>query len=111
MRRAVLLLVIAAMLALPTSALAKVKVVSKTSSVKRGSNATLTVSVSPPNKCSIEIAYKTKVSEAKGLHAKRPVGGRVTWTWKVGTNTTPGRWTIAVSCGSAGTLKTSFRVT
>jgi hypothetical protein len=28
----------------------------------------------------------------------------------VGTRTTPGRWGIVVSCGSAGTLRTSFVV-
>jgi micrococcal nuclease len=110
MRRPVLLLVVAISLVIPTSALARVRLVSMTSPVSAGSDATLTVSVSPARKCSIEIAYKTRKSEAKGLHPKQPHNGRVSWTWKVGTNTTKGRWTIVVSCGSAGTLKTSFLV-
>jgi hypothetical protein len=77
MRRSVLLLVVAVALAIPASVSARVRLVSITSPVKAGSNATLTVSVSPARKCSIEIAYKTRKSEAKGLHAKRPSNGRV----------------------------------
>jgi hypothetical protein len=53
--------------------------------------------------------YKSGASSAAGLYPKR--GVRISWTWKVGTRTTPGRWPITVSCGSAGTLRTSFVVT
>jgi len=57
------------------------------------------------------VYYKSGPSHAAGLYPKRPVGGRVSWTWKVGTRTTPGRWPIRVSCGSAGSFRTSFRTT
>jgi hypothetical protein len=95
-------------LAIPTAASARVRLVSVTSPVSPGSYATLTAAVSPSRTCSITVFYKSGPSHAQGLYPK--VGGRVSWTWKVGTRTTPGRWPITVACGSAGTLHTSFVV-
>src|SRR2546425_8155859 len=38
----------------------------------------------------------------RGLDAKTSDGaGNVSWTWIVGSNTTPGQWPIHVTCGSA----------
>ena len=77
----------------------------------RGNPVTLTARVSSSRvRCSITVYYKSGPSRAQGLYPKRPVHGRVGWTWLVGTRTTPGRWPILVSCGRAGTLRTSFRV-
>ena len=77
----------------------------------RGNPVTLTARVSSSRvTCSIVVYYKSGSSHAKGLYPKRPAQGRVSWTWLVGTRTTPGRWPIVVRCGSAGTLRTSFRV-
>jgi hypothetical protein len=103
-----LISVLVAALALPASASARVRLVHVTSPISAGSYATLTASVSPSRTCSIIVHYKSGPSHAQGLYSKRPVNGRVSWTWKVGTRTTPGRWAITVSCGSAGTLDTSF---
>jgi hypothetical protein len=100
--------VLAVALALPAAASARVRLIHVTSPVSAGSYATLRASVSPSRTCSITVYYKSGPSHAQGLYPKRPVGGRVSWTWKVGTRTTPGRWPIVVSCGSAGTLRTSF---
>jgi hypothetical protein len=111
MRRFVVALAVTAALVLPTVAAAKVRLASVTSPVSAGSYATLTASVSPARACSITVYYMSGPSEAQGLYPKRPVRGRVSWTWKVGTRTTPGRWSIVVSCGSAGSLRTSFVVT
>jgi hypothetical protein len=118
-RRAVVLLAAVAALAIPvssagassltTTASAGVRLVSVTSPINHGGYATLTVSVSPAKTCSITVYYKSGPSSAAGLYPKR--GSRISWTWKVGTRTTPGRWPISVSCGSAGTLQTSFVVT
>jgi hypothetical protein len=88
---------------------AGVRLVSVTSPINHGGYGTLTVSVSPAKTCSITVYYKSGPSSAAGLYPKR--GSRISWTWKVGTRTTPGRWPINVSCGSAGTLQTSFVVT
>jgi hypothetical protein len=98
-----------AALVLPAAAQARVKLV-RVSTSYPGDYATLTAAVSPARRCSIIVHYKSGPSRAQGLYAKTPRGGRVSWTWKVGTNTTPGRWAITVSCGSAGTLRTSFLV-
>jgi hypothetical protein len=97
-------------LAIPSAASARVRLVSVTSPVSPGSYATLKGAVSLSRTCSITVYYKSGPSEAQGLYPKRPIGGRVSWTWKVGMRTTPGRRPITVSCGSAGTLHTSFVV-
>jgi hypothetical protein len=104
-------LLAAVVLAVPTSASARVRLVHVTSPISAGSYATLTASVTSLRTCSITVYYKSGPSRAQGLYPKRPAGGRVSWTWKVGTRTTPGRWPIEVRCGPAGTLHTSFQVT
>jgi hypothetical protein len=89
-----------------------VRLVHVTSPISAGSYATLVARVSPSRvNCSITVYYKSGPSHAAGLYSKRPTAGRVSWTWKVGTRTTPGRWAIRVSCGAAGVLRTSFRTT
>jgi hypothetical protein len=104
------LAVVAVALALPASASARVRLVSVTSPASPGSYATLSASVSSTHTCSIIVNYMSGPSHAQGLYSKRSAHGRISWTWMVGTRTTPGRWGIVVSCGSAGTLRTSFVV-
>jgi hypothetical protein len=87
------------------------RLVRVSSPVSRGNYATLVARVRPSRLCSIGVYYKSGRSTAQGLYPKRPIAGRVRWTWKVGTRTTPGRWPIRVSCGSAGAFRTSFVVT
>jgi hypothetical protein len=100
-----------AVLAVPATAAASVRLKGITSQARAGSYATLAVSVSRPAICSITVNYKSGPSHAAGLYPKRSSAGRVSWTWKVGTRTTPGRWAIDVYCGSAGSLHTSFITT
>ena len=109
MRRLIVTLAVVAALAVTSAAGASVRGVGITSPIRHGSYATLTVSVSRTSTCSITVFYKSGPSEAAGLYPKR--GKRISWSWRVGTRTTPGRWPITVSCGSAGTLRTSFVVT
>jgi hypothetical protein len=104
-----LTIAVVVILALPATASALVRLAAVTSPISHGSYATLTVMVSPAATCSITVYYKSGASRAAGLYPKR--GSRISWTWKVGTRTTPGRWPIIVSCGAAGTLRTSFAVT
>jgi hypothetical protein len=82
-----------------------------TSPVSRGDYATLVARVVPSRLCTITVTYASGPSRSKSLYPKRPHNGRVSWTWKVGTRTTPGRWPIRVACGSAGSFRTSFVVT
>jgi hypothetical protein len=109
-RSAVVSLLAASALVLPAAASARVRLLSITSPAFPGHYATLRAAVSPAQTCSITVYYKSGPSRAQGLYPKRAVGGRVSWTWFVGTRTTPGRWPIFVSCGNAGTLRTSFVV-
>ena len=77
----------------------------------RGQNATLQASTSPNTSCGIEVDYKSGPSTAAGLVPKTSdASGHVSWTWKVGSNTTPGSWPITVTCGGA-TAKTYISVT
>jgi hypothetical protein len=112
MRLWFLLLTLAVVGALTTagSASAQVRLLSVTSPASPGGHATLTASVAPTRTCSITVYYRSGPSRAQGLYSKRATGGSVSWTWMVGTRTTAGRWPIVVSCGSAGTLRTSFAV-
>ena len=103
-------LVVAFSFVVTAAADARVRLLSVTSPIRHGAYATLLAGVSPARRCSITVYYKSGRSIAQGLYPKRPHNGRVSWTWKVGTRTTPWRWPIVVSCGSAGTLRTSFVV-
>jgi hypothetical protein len=111
-RRVILVIAATATLVLAPAGSARVRLVGiSPQPAHRGNPVTLTARVSPSHvTCSITVEYKSGPSHAKGLYPKRPSGGRVGWTWLVGTRTTPGRWPIVVRCGSAGTLRTSFRV-
>ncbi len=97
----------------PPSAAAsgKVKFVSVTSPISAGSDATLVVEAPSGATCSIVVTYKSGPSSAAGLYPQSAHSGRISWTWTVGTRTTPGRWPIDVSCGAAGSLHASFDVT
>jgi len=111
MRGLILVALALAAFALPSTAAASVRVKSVTSPISAGAHATLTVSVTRSATCSITVNYKSGPSHAAGLYSKRAIAGRVSWTWMVGTRTTPGRWTIDVYCGAAGSLHTSFVTT
>jgi len=79
--------------------------------VGRGSSATLQAKTAPHTSCSIEVDYKSGPSKAAGLGpATSDASGNVSWTWKVGANTTPGSWPIIVTCGS-GSAQTAINVT
>jgi hypothetical protein len=92
-----------------SSGSAGVRLVQVTSPVSAGSEASVTVAVSPAQTCLITVRYKSGPSEAAGLYPQR--GTRITWTWTVGSRTTPGRWPIVVSCARGGSVQTSFVVT
>lgn len=95
----------------PTVAQTVVKFLNAPLTVHQGSNATLQVKTSPNTSCSIEVDYKSGASTAAGLVTKNSDGsGNVSWTWKVGANTTPGSWPITVTCGN-GSAQTQINVT
>lgn len=89
-------------------------VVSLTSPVAPFTDATIQVQTTAGARCAITVLYKSGPSRAKGLFSQTADGkGRITWRWRVGSNTTPGRWPIVIRCekgGDAGELRTSFEV-
>jgi hypothetical protein len=90
------------------AASARVTKAAFSASVAAGDQATLSVKVSPKARCTIKVVYKTGTSRAKGLSAK--TAAAITWTWRVGSNTTPGLWPITVDCGKSGKLALRLRV-
>ncbi|SRR6266851_490414 len=91
-----------------------ITLISVTSPAAPFTDATLTISTTPGANCSITVHYKSGPSRAKGLVPKvASNSGRVSWTWRVGSNTTPGRWPIVVTCEKGtdrGELRTEFQV-
>lgn len=91
-----------------------ISLVSLSSPVAPFTDATIQIQTTPGANCSITVLYKSGPSKAKGLYPRTADGrGRVAWRWRVGSNTTPGRWPIVVRCerdGDTGELKTSFEV-
>ncbi|HEX8221546.1 MAG TPA: hypothetical protein VF914_20325 [Chloroflexia bacterium] len=79
-------------------------------SVRRNSYATATVKTTPGGSCTLTVRYKSGPSKAAGVGTKRAApNGLVSWTWKVGGNTTKGTWPVIITCGST-TLRTSVTV-
>ncbi len=77
--------------------LLSLEIVSVTSPVAPGSKATLTAKTLPGAQCTIIVYYLSGPSKASGLNLKNAdITGTVSWTWKVGTNTTRGSWRIVV---------------
>jgi len=92
-----------------------IEIKSATSYIGRGYNATLTAQTLPDADCSITVYYKSGPSRAQGLYPKKAdSNGNVSWTWKVGTTTTPGSWRIVVRAslnGETASQQTYFTVT
>ena len=91
-----------------------VSVISLSSPVAPFDDATIQVQTRPGANCHITVLYKSGPSRARGLIPQSADSkGRIAWTWRVGSNTTPGRWPIVITCekdGERGELRTSFEV-
>ena len=93
---------------LPT---AGITLVSLTSPIARGANATLAVRVVPGATCTPGVIYKSGPSKARGLEPKTAGSdGRVSWTWNVYEKTTPGTWKVTVDCTPGGHAEWPFVV-
>ncbi len=88
-----------------------VTITSLISPVAQGSSATLRARTAAGAACTITVVYKSGPSSAQGLGPKTADGsGAVSWTWTVGSRTTPGSWPVTVTC-SAGDASTSAGTT
>jgi hypothetical protein len=76
----------------------------------QGNPATATVQTAPRASCSIDVEYKSGPSQAAGLDPKTASGtGVVSWTWLVGTRTTPGEWPVTVTCSKGSDSQSDQR--
>ena len=91
-----------------------ISVISLTSPIKPGANATLQIQTTPGADCTITVHYKSGPSQAAGLGSQfANSNGIATWSWKVGSRTTPGVWEIVVAArheGQTETLTIPFEV-
>ncbi len=63
---------------------------------------TLQAQSAPGTLCTITVIYRSGPSHAQGLDPKTSdATGNVSWTWFVGSSTSPGKSPIVVSCGAA----------
>jgi micrococcal nuclease len=70
--------------------------------VRRGATASVAAKTSARIGCTITVQYKSGPSKAAGIVPKTSdASGNVSWSWKVGTNTTPGSWSVIITCGGA----------
>ena len=83
--------------------LLSIQIVSVTSPVKAGTSATLVVQTKSNAECTITVYLKSGPSTAAGLTKKNADSdGNTSWTWKVGSSTTPGTYKIVVTAGLGG---------
>ncbi len=69
--------------------------------VHPGDEATVSVKTTPNTEGSIEVDYKSGPSHAKGLDPKKSdQNGVLSWSWFVGTHTTPGTYNVILTIGS-----------
>jgi hypothetical protein len=77
-----------------------VQVVSSNLYVRHGRSASVTVKGAKHARGTITVYYKSGPSKAKGLYAKTSDSrGYVSWSWIVGSRTTPGTYTVHITLG------------
>ncbi len=80
-----------------------IDVISLTSPISAGGMASLSINTLPGAACTITVYFKSGPSQAAGLGGQTAGSdGTVTWTWKVGSRTTPGTWRIVVTANLNG---------
>src|SRR5207247_3403049 len=76
-----------------------IEITSLTSPVSPGSSARLEIQTAAGAVCNILVVYKSGPSQARGLEPKvADTRGQISWVWRVGTNTSSGKWRILVEC-------------
>jgi len=100
--------------AIPEPAPLSIKVTKRTSSVRHGGTASVTIKTTKRARCTIEVDYLSGPSTAAGLVDKTASSaGLITWKWMVGTRTTPGTWPIYITWelgDRSGAVDTDFTV-
>jgi hypothetical protein len=93
----------------PTEAPTPISFTDYTTEIDAGGEAHVTIHAAPNTEYNITVAYQSG-SKADGLSPQiTDDNGNTTWTWKVGTNTTPGDHKITVT-GGGTSFSATFRV-
>jgi micrococcal nuclease len=75
--------------------------------VKDGQYAWVTITTKAKARGTIQVVYKSGPSKASGLGPKTADSkGHITWKWRVGTNTTPGNYTVTITANGKTIRKT-----
>jgi len=109
---AIIVVLVLFALALPAAASAKIQLLGVTSPVRHGGYASIQIRAYTRATCSIRVHYGSRAPiKAAGLGVKSTFfAGIVGWRWLMSPSATRGRWTIDVSCGANGSLRTTFLV-
>lgn len=93
-----------------TQSSAGITIVASTLSVSPGDYAMVEIHTKPRAHGTIEVDYESGPSRANGLYPQTAdSAGDITWTWKVGTRTTPGSWPVVIDAGGK-TLTTRVEI-
>lgn len=93
-----------------TSSASGLSVVTSTLDVTPGEYASVEVHTAPGSQGTITVEYLSGPSSSTSLYPKTAdANGDLTWTWKVGTRTTPGNWPVTIAAGGQ-TLKLTLHV-
>jgi competence protein ComEC len=93
-----------------TATTSNITLVSLTSPISRNAIATIAIKGKPNTEYSIAVHYSSGDSKASGLENKvSDANGDVSWSWKIGGQTTLGTYGITISGGSQ-TLNSNFTV-
>ena len=93
----------------PTEAPTPISFTDYTTEIDAGGEAHVTIHAAPNTEYDITVTYQSG-SKADGLSPQiTDDNGNTTWTWKVGTNTTPGEHEITVR-GGGTSFSATFRV-
>ncbi len=91
-----LLLIFAVAACAPAPAKFAIQIIAVTSPIEPGTDARLELETTPGAECEIEVRYASGPSTAQGLvPMQADENGRVMWTWRFGTNTTPGTGSVS----------------
>ena len=94
----------------PASGAITVAITSLTSPISRGSTATVGARTIAGAACTVVVEYKSGPSSAAGLGPKAAsASGTESWSWTVGSRTTPGSWPVTVRCTSGGSNASAAR--
>jgi hypothetical protein len=95
----------------PSRPVSRTRIVSITSPVSRGGKASLVANTAPYATCHLVVYYGSGPTRVAGSGQRQADGeGDISWTWRVGTRTSPGTWTIEVICDPGGSTSATLTV-